>query len=128
MAGSRAGGRVDGRVALGRRGEVAAAAYLESLGMRVLERNWRCRYGELDLVAEHEGCLVVVEVKTRSGTGYGTGFEAITWRKLARLRRLTGLWLQAHPGTGAGQVRLDVVVVMVGRDDALSVQHLAGVG
>ncbi len=85
---------------LGRRGEDTAVRYLEQLGLVVLSRNWRCRDGELDVVATREGLLVVCEVKTRSGTRFGEPAEAVTGRKAATIRRVTRAWLAAPPGGG----------------------------
>ncbi len=88
---------------LGRHGEDVAAQYLAERGMVVLSRNWRCREGELDLVATDRKRLVVCEVKTRSGLGFGGPAEAVTPAKAARIRRLAVTWLpagcpQARPG------------------------------
>ena len=78
---------------LGREGEQVAAEYLERAGLRVLDRNWRCTEGEIDIVAAERQVMVVCEVKTRSSTRFGTPLEAITRHKQARLRRLaTGGW------------------------------------
>ena len=77
---------------LGRAGEDRAARYLESRGYVVLDRNWRIREGEIDLVVARRGELVVVEVKTRRGEGYGHPFEAIDRRKQARVWRLAMAW------------------------------------
>ena len=86
------------RNAVGAWGEDLAARHLVEQGMVILDRNWRCDLGELDLVARHEGTLVVCEVKTRRGEGFGSPAEAVTWRKAARLRRLAARWLdeQGH--------------------------------
>lgn len=93
---------------LGHRGEQAAAAYLVGLGWTILDRNWRCPEGELDIVAHDGGRPVVCEVKTRSSAAYGTPLEAITPDKAARLRRLAGRWAAAHRVRGA-DVRIDVL-------------------
>jgi putative endonuclease len=83
--------------ALGVQGEALAAEYLESLGWQILDRNWRDgRRGELDLVVRDRDVVIAVEVKTRSGTGYGTPFEAITSLKASRLRRLLLGWVREH--------------------------------
>lgn len=96
---------------LGRRGEQLAAEYLEQQGLVVLSRNWRCRLGELDIVATDGRQLVVVEVKTRSGTGFGIPAEAVDDRKRDRLCRLANAWL-AHYRVGWCEVRMDVVAVL----------------
>ena len=99
------------RNALGGYGEEVAARYLTRLGMVVLDRNWRCDLGEIDLVARDGRTLVVCEVKTRTGLGYGSPLEAVTARKAARLRRLTARWLAEHP-VQPEHVRIDVVGVL----------------
>ena len=111
---------------LGRRGEAIAARHLERAGLTIVERNWRCPQGEIDLVARDHGELVFVEVKTRSSVDYGHPLEAITPRKLARLRRLAGAWCLAHPDQ-RGHVRIDAVAVIAPRSGAIEVEHLAGV-
>lgn len=111
---------------LGRRGEDLAADYLARLGMVVLSRNWRCRYGELDLVATESGRLVVCEVKTRSGAGYGHPAEAITRSKAARIRQLTRHWLAEHR-VGWCEVRFDVLAVHCPPEGDPVVEHLTGV-
>lgn len=95
---------------IGRRGEDAAGhAYLRR-GYRVIARNWRCRLGELDLVAERRGVLVFCEVKTRRGAGFGGGYEAVTWRKRAKLRSLADAFLQ-ETGFRPRAIRFDVASV-----------------
>ena len=96
---------------LGRRGEDLAARYLEQRGLVGLSRNWRCRHGEIDLVATDSRRLVVCEVKTRSTTRYGEPAEAVDARKVARIRLVTNAWLQAH-GVRWVPVRFDVLAVV----------------
>jgi putative endonuclease len=109
----------------GRAGEQRAADYLERLGYTVVDRNWRCDQGEVDIVATRDDDLVFIEVKTRRGTGYGHPFEAITPEKFARLHRLTIAWIIAHPGAGWGRtVRIDAIGI-VGDDPATgTLEHL----
>ncbi|MEN9621145.1 MAG: hypothetical protein RL499_1338 [Actinomycetota bacterium] len=107
---------------LGRRGEHLAAEHLTNTGYTVIDRNWRCPIGEIDIVARERAELVVVEVKTRSGVGFGHPLDAVTPLKLARLRRLAGAWCEAHPGEGE-TVRIDVIGVIVDRG-AVSIDHL----
>jgi putative endonuclease len=111
---------------LGRLGELLAVEYLESEGMRVIERNWRCPAGEIDIVARDGPTLVIVEVKTRTGLLFGTPFSAITAEKLARLRRLVAAWIRAHHGVH-NEVRIDAVSVLVPRQGAVEIDHLRGV-
>ena len=108
---------------LGRRGEQLAADYLAGTGMVLVESNWRCALGEIDLVMRDGGETVFVEVKTRAGLGYGHPLEAITAAKLARLRRLAGAWCEAHPGEAAS-IRIDAVAVVAPRGGGVTVEHL----
>src|SRR5919201_532452 len=87
----------DDRLELGRLGEALAAARLEAAGLRIVARNWRCREGEIDLVAAGPGLLVFCEVKTRRGHGYGSPAAAVTHAKQARLRRLAAAYLATSP-------------------------------
>ncbi len=119
--------RPPSRQLIGRRGEDAAAEHLLHQGYSVLERNWRCRWGELDIIACDGPTLVVVEVKTRTGDRFGTPAEAVTPTKYRRLRRLAGLWLDEQP-RGFAAVRFDVVAVLLDlRTDALAVTHIRGI-
>lgn len=111
---------------LGLDGEAAASAHLERQGMRIVDRRWRCRYGELDLVAVDGRTTVFVEVKTRRGVAYGHPFEAITPQKVQRLRDLVGLWMREHDVRGP--VRLDAVAVLAHPRRAWRVEHLRGIG
>lgn len=114
------------RSAVGQYGEDVAARHLTDTGMQVLARNWRCDLGEIDVVARDGHTVVVCEVKTRSGLDYGTPLEAVTARKLARLRRLAARWL-AESGERPPEVRIDVVSVLLRRRGAAVVEHLRGV-
>lgn len=112
---------------LGALGEQIAVDHLEGRGLSILARNWRCRYGELDIIAVEDGHTVVfVEVKTRTGDGFGGVEQAVTPRKVRRIRRLAGLWL-ARQDTRWAQVRIDVVGVRMGGGTE-TVLHLRGVG
>ena len=111
--------------ALGRNGEDLAARHLADAGMVVLDRNWRCEVGEIDIVARDGDTLVVCEVKTRSGTAYGSPLEAITPAKAARLRALAARWL-ADRRVRPGAVRIDVVGVLRPRGGPAVVEHVRG--
>ncbi|RGE21541.1 YraN family protein [Leucobacter sp. wl10] len=111
---------------LGSRGEAIAARYLEERGYRIIDRNWRTRHGELDLVVEDRGTLVAVEVKTRSGSGYGHPLEAITTRKAGRLKRLLLDWARVHDSHALG-LRVDAVGITVHHDAAPRIDHLRGI-
>ncbi|MFB2582234.1 YraN family protein [Herbiconiux sp. P15] len=112
--------------ALGRRGEGIAAEHLANAGFRIVERNWRCPVGEIDIVARDGPELVVVEVKTRSSVAYGHPFEAITPAKLKRLHLLAAAYLAAHPELRSVRTRIDVLgVIAPSRGGAApSVEHL----
>jgi putative endonuclease len=113
--------------ALGRRGEQLAAQYLEQAGFRILDRNWRCAEGEIDIVAAERRVLVICEVKTRSDTRYGSPLDAITRAKRSRLRRLAIRWLVAH-GVLFDEVRIDVIGLVRDRTGQFTVEHVRGVG
>ncbi len=115
------------RATLARYGERLAERYLREHGFTVLARNWRCRAGEVDIVALDGDCLVVCEVKTRRGTTFGSPVEAVTVAKLARLRRLAAAWL-AQQDTHVGDVRIDVIGILRPRRGVCTVEHLVGVG
>lgn len=103
---------------LGRAGETRAARHLESLGYSIVDRNWRCRAGEIDLVATIGRELVVVEVKTRSGPGFGHPFEAIDGAKKARLWRLAMAWIAEHREIVQGRRLRFAAIGIVGADPA----------
>ena len=108
---------------LGAHGEQIAAAYLTDSGLRLLDRNWRCREGELDLVAREGDALVFCEVKTRRAVGYGHPVEAVTPAKQRRLRTLAHRWLAAHD-EHAPELRFDVVGVLMRPGRPALVTHL----
>ena len=102
---------------MGAAGEERAAAWYREHGYEVLDRNWRCRTGEIDLVARRARELVFCEVKTRSGDRYGRPFEAVGRAKQLRIRRLAAEWLRSRRPVGgaAYDVRFDVASVVAGR-------------
>jgi putative endonuclease len=113
----------DPRVQLGRNGETLACDLLTGAGLTVLARNWRCRAGEIDIVAAGPGLLVFCEVKTRRGTTFGSPAAAVTAGKQARLRALAASWLAAHDHPPS-RVRFDVVAVTWPRGHAPVLDHL----
>lgn len=104
----------------GRRGEDAAAALYVRRGYRVIARNWRCRLGELDLVAARGRTLAVCEVKTRRGARFGGGFEAVDARKQQKLRAVAEVFLLQHEVQG--DVRFDVASVWLRPDGSAAVE------
>jgi putative endonuclease len=117
-----------GRNQLGALGEQVAVEHLQHLGLSIVARNWRCRYGELDVIAaDGDHTVVFVEVKTRAGDGFGGVEQAVTPVKVRRIRRLAGLWLASQDARWA-QLRIDVIGVRVGQHTGPRVMHLRGVG
>ena len=115
MTTSPAGSRQAARSrSLGAFGEAYAARHLVEQGMVLLDRNWRCDAGEIDLVLREGRVLVVCEVKTRSSVAYGSPIEAVSEQKAARLRRLAARWLEEHQAR-PDEVRIDLVGVLVPR-------------
>ena len=103
----------DARRAFGQAGEDEAAAWYRARGYTVIDRNWRCREGELDLVVARGRTLVFVEVKNRRTDRFGTPAEAITPRKQERLRTLARRYLEAT-GARPRSLRFDVVAILGG--------------
>ncbi len=115
--------------AVGRFGEDTAAAFLTTAGLELLDRNWRCAAGELDIVARDGETLVFVEVKTRTSTAFGDPAEAVGVVKAARIRRLARQWLEEHRSADPRhwpQLRFDVVAVVRCAPGGPTVRHLRG--
>lgn len=115
--------------ALGQRGEDLAVAHIEELGWEVLDRNWRCRQGELDIVAWERATesVVVVEVKCRSSRDFGDPLEALTDDKTGRLVRLAVAWLQDQE-VRAARLRVDAIGIVLPRSGEPTLTHLKGLG
>lgn len=111
----------DPRRTLGTRGEAAVARWYRARGYTVLDRNWRVREGEIDLVVRRGRLLVFCEVKTRRGDAFGSPFDAVTARKQARLRGLALRWLAAR-GAGRVPIRFDVAAVRVAADGRAEIE------
>jgi len=99
------------RRALGMAGEDASAEWYERAGFAVEARNWRCRTGEIDIVATRRDVLVVCEVKTRSSDRYGSGADAVDWRKQRTIRSVASQYLAQRVGRPPRRIRFDVAVV-----------------
>jgi putative endonuclease len=116
---------------IGNLGEDLAVRHVQALGWQVAQRNWRCDQGELDIVALEPRPgggpprVVVLEVKTRTGRGYGDPLEAITAAKLRRLRGLAARWYREHPGSGSG-LRLGAIGIVKLAGMAPQVRHVRG--
>ncbi|RLA83558.1 MAG: YraN family protein [Deltaproteobacteria bacterium] len=94
---------------LGKKGEDLATEFLKKSGYRILKRNYRCPFGEVDIIAEDGGVLAFVEVKARSSDSYGSPAEAVDWRKRDRVARVASHYLQRRGLEGKVPVRFDVV-------------------
>ena len=114
------------RVQLGAMGEALAVDHLTKMGLRILDRNWRCRDGELDIVARDGTALVFVEVKTRSSLACGVPAAAVDRCKVARLRRLAVRWMAEHRELGQfwATVRFDVIAIVRRPSGQPDVKHL----
>lgn len=107
-------------------GESFAAEYVErTMGWTILERNWRCQFGELDIVARHNDCIVAIEVKTRDQRrSFGTGAESVDARKRARLCRLLGVYLDRHIESSVCEARVDVIDIVTKRGVVVDFLHV----
>ena len=127
-------GRVspDRRQRLGQRGEDLAARHLERAGWRIVERNYRVREGEIDLIAVRGDVLAFCEVKTlihrtNRTRGPANPVESVGYRKQAKVRRMARTWLASHAGTGAADLRLDVIgVVLSPAGELVRLEHIEG--
>lgn len=113
--------------ALGRYGEEVAVQHLRQQGMVIIDRNWRCPVGEIDIVARDGQALVFCEVKTRSSHEHGTPAEAVTPRKVRRLRHLAARWLESRQAH-APEVRIDVISIVQPAWGAPQIEHVRAVG
>ncbi|MFG6502384.1 YraN family protein [Microbacterium sp. P05] len=110
---------------LGRAGEDRAVAYLEASGYRIIDRNWRCPQGEVDIVAVRGATLAVVEVKTRRSLAFGHPLEAIDARKAQRLWRLAAAWIAVHPEQARGKrLRLDAIAIVGAEPATAALEHV----
>lgn len=110
-------------ISVGQAGEATACEYLRHRGFRILDTNWHCRYGEVDIVAQHGSDIVFVEVKTRRMLDTGHPLEALNPHKLRRMRQVAFEWRQAHPQV-AGTTRIDAIGIYapIGREPRI--QHV----
>ncbi|HIY65343.1 MAG TPA: YraN family protein [Candidatus Agrococcus pullicola] len=118
-------GGVDARTTLGRHGEELAANHLRSQGFTVIEQNWRCSAGELDIIARSGRRFVFVEVKTRRSTRFGHPLEAITREKALRLRALARAWMRERDASGP--IRIDAVGILLNGSTVDRLDHVEGI-
>ncbi|MGB9792653.1 MAG: YraN family protein [Thermacetogeniaceae bacterium] len=114
------------RKSLGVIGEEAALSFLIKEGYRVLERNYRCRLGEIDIIAEDGEAIAFIEVKTRSNILFGAPQEAVNLKKQKKIRQIAQYFLLSH-GLEERTVRFDVITVLYSKADGFVIEHLKGV-
>ena len=112
---------------VGARGEDLACAELTRQGLTIVERNWRCSVGEIDIVAVEGGTLVFCEVKCRTGLGFGHPLEAITYAKRRTLRQLAAIWMRDHC-VRTRSIRIDAIGVLMLPGREPSVTHVKAIG
>ncbi len=100
------------KISTGKEGEDLAVRYLEAQGYRIIQRNYRLRIGEIDIIAGADDCLVFIEVKTRRNNRYGSPFEAVTLRKQRQISRVAQAYMGRY-NSGEVPVRFDVVAVFL---------------
>ncbi len=112
---------------LGKRGEDLAVSYLQNHGFRIIERNFKARYGEIDIVSLKDGVLVFIEVKTRIGTAFGTPEEAVTPKKLRDVVRTAEYYKIGHRGL-PDAMRIDVIGIQLDdHEQIISFNHIENV-
>lgn len=109
------------RKRLGREGEAAAARYLEDKGYRILYRNFRTRLGEIDLICEKDGIVVIVEVRSKRSQRFGTGAESVNWQKQHKVRQVAQVFL-AQKKWHDRSVRFDVIAIQF--SPTIQIQHI----
>ena len=112
----------DPRHNLGRWGEATAALYLERQGLSIVERGFRCRFGEIDIIAQNPDVLVFCEVKTRRRETFGAPQEAVSWSKQRRLIKTAGWYLNQRPWDG--ELRFDVIAILAPEGKELSIEWI----
>ena len=110
-------------IPLGKVGEKAACEFLQAKGYQIIEQNFRCRIGEIDLIAKDKNILVFVEVKTRFSTHCGQPFESVTYHKQQRLIKLAQVYLKFKHRTVNVMCRFDVVSITI-KDQKQEIKHL----
>ena len=124
-SGSNSKSAAEARRELGQRGEAAAAVFLQNLGQRIIAQNWRCRFGEVDLIAQDGDTTVFCEVKTRKSVKAGQPSEAITLKKQRKYSRLAALWISRF-GEADCAVRFDAVSILVTGPERATITLLKG--
>lgn len=113
------------RRATGKRGEDLAADYLTQQGLVVVERNYRCQWGEIDIICRQGALLVFVEVRSKTSDRYGTPEESINRVKISRIRKTAMEYLNNHPEGRSGKLRFDFIAVTF-KEHQGSINHIKG--
>ncbi len=117
----------DPRQGIGAGGEAIACRHLEVSGYEILQRNFRSRYGEIDIIARRRGIIAFIEVKTRIGSRFGKPFEAVSPRKQNQIRRMAEMWVAANAGVPEVrrcEFRFDVISVKLSSRDGMQESSL----
>jgi putative endonuclease len=117
--------RTDQRKITGRQGEELAADYLIQHEYLIVERNWRCRSGELDIIASKDGLLIIIEVRSRKSLlQFGHPIESVEWRKQMQVRRTTEVYITMTSQSGS-RIRFDVITVLLKQDGSIQeINHI----
>jgi putative endonuclease len=107
---------------LGKRGEEIATAYLENLGYRILNANWRCARAEIDLIADQEGTIIFVEVKTRSSVDYGEPEEFVDYKKERQLEFASSVYIDMK--NHQGEIRFDIIAIVFENEHLYKINHI----
>lgn len=111
----------------GNEGEDFAAQFLRLHGYQILDRNYHSRYGEVDIVAAHDQCVVFVEVKTRTSARFGLPETSVTPKKLEKINNTGLLWLQDHPDS-PDDWRVDVIAILMDKNhQMIDIQHFVDI-
>ncbi|BCJ85236.1 YraN family protein [Effusibacillus dendaii] len=114
----------DQRLQTGRQGEQLAKRYLESQGWHIVATNWRCRAGEIDIVAQDGNCLVFVEVRTRTSNRFGSPSESVDWRKQKKIRQVASIFLSMNT-VCVSRIRFDMISIrMVENGQTPALEHI----
>lgn len=107
---------------LGKRGEEIAVAYLEDSGYRILNTNWKCARAEVDVIADQQGTIVFVEVKTRSSVDYGQPEEFVDYKKEKQLEFASSAYIEMKQHEG--EIRFDVIAIVFENKDLYKINHI----
>jgi len=103
-------------------GETVACNYLEKKGYIVIEKNWRYKHLEIDLIAKDGPILIFIEVKTRSSAVFGLPYESVNLRKQRRLDRAANIYIAKH--NHEGEVRFDVLSILINKGEKPNIRHI----